>query len=234
MQSNRLGIIPARLGSKGFPGKNTAILNGKPLVTWTIEAAILSECFERIIVSSDDKNVLEIAESFGGIVEPYKRKVELSQDSTSGSEVAMDVVENTEHQDVGVFLQPTSPLRSADDIRAVCELAERNDYPSVVSLTEVTKSPNWMYSFNNRNNSLERYEKNNDLVTIRQDLNRLYQLNGAIYFFEVEWFLKSKSLVSENSRGYIMPPHRSVDIDTRFDLFLAEQIFSHSNDYGFQ
>ena len=91
-----------------------------------------------------------------------------------------------------------------------------------------------MYSFNNRNNSLERYEKNNDLVSIRQDLNRLYQLNGAIYFFEVEWFLKSKLLVSENSRGYIMPTHRSVDIDTRFDLFLAEQIFSNSSDFHSQ
>ncbi len=225
MVNKSIAIIPARLGSKGFPGKNTSIFNGKPLVSWTIEAALTSESFSKILVSSDDEAVLKIAESFGGIVKAYNRPESLSHDSVPGIAVALDAIENEKGSyEFGLFLQPTSPLRTSDDIKAIFRLAERQNYKSVVSITEATKSPNWMYSFDRNTNKVEKYEKENALIPLRQNTKSLYHLNGALYFFRIAWLLKTKEFITDDTRGYIMPAYKSIDIDSKSDFMLAELI----------
>lgn len=228
MVNKSIAIIPARLGSKGFPGKNTNIFNGKPLVSWTIEAALLSDSFSKIVVSSDDEAVLEIADSFGDIVTAYERRGSLSHDTVPGIAVALDAIENdNENYDFGLFLQPTSPLRTSDDIKAIFRLAHQQNYKSVVSIAEATKSPNWMYSFDKNTHKVEKYEREKALIPLRQNTRSLYHLNGALYFFQIEWLLKNREFITDATRGYIMPAYKSIDIDSKSDFLLAELISSN-------
>ncbi len=230
MVNKSIAIIPARLGSKGFPGKNTNFFNGKPLVSWTIEAALLSDSFSKIVVSSDDEAVLEIADSFGDIVKAYKRRRSLSHDRVPGIAVALDAIGNEkESYEFGLFLQPTSPLRTSDDIKAILRLAQQQNYKSVVSITEATKSPNWMYFFDRNSHKVEKYEKENALIPLRQNTKSLYHLNGALYLFQIAWLLKSREFITDVTRGYIMPGYKSVDIDSKSDFLLAELISSKLN-----
>lgn len=223
-----LAIIPARAGSKGLPGKNTICLHGRPLVCWTIDAAIKSQCFSRIVVTSNDNEVLGIAAKYGGVVTSLLRPEELCGDDVPGVSVALHAINSGHVSKYAMFLQPTSPLRSHKDIREACALGIQNNLKSVVSLTEVQKHPNWMFNVDEKNRTLSQYDKQ-DLHKIRQTIPKLYQLNGAIYLFDTEWMEQVRTLVSKDSRGYIMPFERSVDIDTKYDLMLAEQILSESN-----
>lgn len=221
--SRILGIIPARGGSKGVPRKNIRPLAGKPLIAWTIEAALASKSLNRVIVSSEDREILEIAQKWGAEV-PFTRPMELAQDTTPGIAPVIHALETLpENYDFVVLLQPTSPLRESQDIEAAVQLCLESSAPACVGVVESAQSPYWMFTRadNCRLTPLMAREK---LPARRQDLPVTYSVNGAVYVASVPWFLREKTFFSPETVGYVMSQERSLDIDNELDLAVAEMV----------
>jgi len=218
-----LAIIPARGGSKGVPRKNIRELSGKPLIAWTIEAALKSRYIDRLILSSDDDEIIEIAGKWG-CEAPFIRPKELATDVTGTANVIFHAIKNIgERYDYIVVLQPTSPLRLAADIDNCIKYCIEMNSTSCVSVTEAEKNPYWMYFLDNdgRMTSVIDVSK---IPTRRQDLPAAYSLNGAVYVVKVEWFEKSVKLIDKQTVAYVMPKIRSLDIDTELDLMIFQVI----------
>jgi len=217
-----VAIIPARGGSKGIPRKNIKQLFGKPLIVWTIEHAKKSRYIGRITVSTEDKEIAEISKKCGA--EVIERPEELAKDETPTIDVIFHVLEviKAENFEPGlvVLLQPTSPLRNAQDIDNAIELFLKNDCESVVSVCEVEHSLYWSFEIENR--YLKPIFGGKYLNMRRQDLPKVYTPNGAIYVSTPEILRKYKSFYCSKTIPYIMPPGRSVDIDNEIDFMLAE------------
>lgn len=216
-----VAIIPARGGSKGIPRKNIKQLFGKPLIVWTIEHAKKSRYIGRITVSTEDKEISEISKKYGA--EVIERPEELAKDETPTIDVIFHVLRvQAENFEPGlvVLLQPTSPLRNAQDIDNAIELFLKNDCESVVSVCEVEHSPYWGFEIENR--YLKPIFGGKYLNMRRQDLPKVYTPNGAIYVSTPEILRKYKSFYCSKTIPYIMPPERSVDIDNEIDFMLAE------------
>ncbi|WP_042170034.1 cytidylyltransferase domain-containing protein [Paenibacillus gorillae] len=213
-----LAIIPARGGSKGVPGKNIRMLNGKPLIAWTIEEANKSKYIDRAIVSSDDDAIIKTALEYGGDV-PFKRPEYLAQDGTSGLLPVVHAIEELPGYDYVVLLQPTSPLRDNKDIDACIELCVKSN-AFAVSITEPDKSPYWMFQRGTEEQLVPLIKEAN--ATRRQDLPKVFVLNGAVYVASVEQFIETKTFLTEHTVGYVMPKERSIDIDTVMDFQLCE------------
>ena len=211
-----LGVIPARGGSKGLPKKNILRVKNIPLIAWTIIAANKSKCIDRLVVSSDDDDIIDTASKWG-CEAPFTRPVELSTDTASSIEVILHAVEQLPGYEYVAILQPTSPLRTAQDIDKAFSLLLESGAPSCVSICESKESPYLMHALNinGRINSL--LDPLNE-VTRRQDLPKSYILNGAIYIARVDWLIESKTFVTSETVGYIMPIDRSIDIDDEIDL----------------
>jgi CMP-N-acetylneuraminic acid synthetase len=217
-----IALIPARGGSKGLPGKNIRIFGNKPLIAWTIEAAINSKSVDRVILSSDDDEIISVSRKYGCEV-PYKRKVALSEDSTSTIDVVLDALENISGVSTLILLQPTSPLRNSEDIKNALSIYYRSGAKSCVSVTEASQSPYWMYSLCDQSKLVPLH--NGVVIHRRQELKKAYSLNGAIYIVDVEWFKKQKAFIDANTVAFVMPQSRSVDIDTLDDFEYAEFLF---------
>lgn len=218
-----LGIIPARGGSKGVPGKNTAVVGSKPLVAWTIDSAKSSVYLDRLILSSDDSDAISVAEQAGCEI-PFVRPKVLAKDTSTSAEVVEHALSMLEEEfDIAVLLQPTSPFRTALDIDSCIEkcLATKT---SCVSVVKLDKSPSWMYTLE-KNGKLKSYNKD-EFARRRQDATPTYMLNGAVYAFHVRWFQEKQIFVDSQSLAYEMPEERSLDIDSKSDLefcrYLAE------------
>ncbi|WP_205451066.1 cytidylyltransferase domain-containing protein [Salinibacter ruber] len=140
-----LGVILARGGSKGLPRKNIRDLAGKPLIAWTIEAGHESEYLDRLILSSDDEEIMTVAEEHGCEV-PFRRPDELAQDDTPSMDALLHALNQVESHDYVVLLQPTSPLRTADDIDATIARCHQNEGMPCVTVTETDKPPQWMFT----------------------------------------------------------------------------------------
>ncbi len=220
-----LAIIPARGGSKGVPGKNIRAIGGKPLVAWTIEAATASRYIDRLILSSDDDDIIRLAKTYGCEV-PFRRPAELATDDASTVDTVLHAVDNIEEKyDLLVLLQVTSPLRTTVDIDCCIELYAQTQASSVVSVTETEKSPYWMYTIDEQS-YLAPLLANDELPQRRQDAPKVYLLNGAIYVIGVEKFLESKSFVLDKTQAYEMPKERSIDIDTESDIVAFEELIN--------
>jgi len=214
-----LAVIPARGGSKGVPRKNIRALNGKPLIAWTIEQASQSKYVDRVIVSSEDDEICQVAKQSGAEI-PFVRPAELASDTASGVDVLCHAVENSGGDyDYVVLLQPTSPLRQSQDIDAAIERGVERGAASVVSVTEATKSPYWMYQMDG-NGLLSQFVEN--VAANRQQLPQSYSVNGAVYVLEVATLLASRKILDEQTLGYVMPAERSYDIDTETDFLICE------------
>ena len=218
-----IAIIPARSGSKGLKDKNIRHLNGKPLLAWTIDAAVRSDEFDEILVSTDSEAYAEIARQYGADV-PFLRSPETSTDTASSWDTVAEVLENCRKGgnvfDTFCLLQPTSPLRTAEDIRNAYALyREKADF-AVVSVCEAEHSPLWCGHL--PENGEFRGFIREDAMKQRQSGGKFYRLNGAIYIVDVQKFGTSRFLYREGSFAYIMPQDRSVDIDTETDFRLAE------------
>lgn len=214
-----MAVIPARGGSKGVPRKNIRLLAGKPLVTWTIEQAAQSRYIDRVIVSSEDEEICQVAKQSGAEV-PFVRPMELASDTASGVDVLCHAVENAgADYDYVVLLQPTSPLRESTDIDAAIECCVSRTAKSVVSVAEATKSPYWMYQVQ-EGGKLTPFVEN--AASNRQQLPQSYALNGAVYVLEVAALLESRKILDEQTLGYVMPEERSYDIDTETDFLICE------------
>lgn len=217
-----IGIIPARSGSKGLKDKNIRALVGKPLLAYTIQAAQDSGIFDEIMVSTDSEKYAEIAREWGANV-PFLRSVRQSSDTASSWDVVKEVLERYvgmgKEYDSFCLLQPTSPLRSVDDIRKAYEIF-LNSAIAVISLCEVEHSP-LLCNRLPEGNSLKGFIQKGDNKQ-RQAAGKFYRINGAIYFVKINEFYKDDFLYREGSYGYIMPKERSIDIDTELDFRLAE------------
>lgn len=215
-----LAIIPARGGSKGVPRKNIRNLLGKPLIAWTIESGKKSKYIDKVIVSSEDSEIIEVAKCFGADV-PFIRPKHLAQDQTPGLDTVMHALRELPEYDYVVLLQPTSPLRLADDIDGCIEQLLNTDFPACVSVTEPEKSPYWMYTV--KEDGLMRPLIPQKKVTIRrQELPSVYALNGAIYVAQTKWLFKTNSFLTNETLAFIMPKSRSIDIDVEEDFLLCE------------
>lgn len=215
-----LAIVPARGGSKGIPRKNLRELGGKPLIAWTIIEAKKSHYIDRLILSSEDEEIIEVAKRWGCEV-PFKRPLELAKDDTPGIDPILHTLKILPEYDYVILLQPTSPLRQVHDIDSCLEKCLANNAKSCVSVTEARENPYWMYNISSDGVMQKLIEINNSF-TRRQDLPTVYKLNGAVYVAQSKWLLQNKSFLSEETIAYIMPFQRSVDIDEESDLQITE------------
>ena len=221
MKPKILAIIPARGGSKGVPRKNIRDLAGKPLIAWTIEEAKKSKYIDRLILSSEDDEIIEVAKKYGCEV-PFKRPIELAQDDTLGIDPVLHAIEQCPGYDYVVVLQPTSPLRTVEDIDGCIEKLISSGVDFCVSVTEPEKSPYWMYTL--ENNQMAPLLPQETLIARRQDLPKCYSLNGAIYVARINSFIEEKSFITTNTMAYVMSQERSFDIDTIVDFKICEYL----------
>ena len=217
-----LGIIPARGGSKRLPRKNMLDLCGKPLIAWSIEAGLNSKYIDKVVVSSDDDEILNISSNFGA--ETIKRPVELASDTATTFDAIKHTIENVEKYDYIVLLQPTSPLRNAKHIDEAIELLEIKNADAVVSVCEMDHSPLWSNTLPNDGN-MRGFLREEILNKRSQDLEKYYRLNGAIYICKTEKLLEEKGFfLKDNIFAYVMDRESSVDIDEEIDFKIAEVI----------
>ncbi|OKP90595.1 acylneuraminate cytidylyltransferase [Paenibacillus sp. P3E] len=215
-----LAIIPARGGSKGIPRKNIKTIAGKPLIAWTIEEAKKSRYIDRLILSSEDSEIIEIARAYGCEV-PFVRPKELSEDTTPGIDPVLHAINQLPNFDYVVLLQPTSPLRLLEDIDGCIENMVSIGAPACVSVTKTEKSPFWMYTLQG-NKLLKPLIKQDEVISRRQDLPDIYALNGAVYVADINWLLIRGSFLEDETAAFVMPRNRSSDIDTEEDFFFCE------------
>ena len=221
-----IAIIIARSGSKGLKDKNIRPLNGKPLLAYTIEAALQSGRFDTVMVSTDSRKYGKIAKEYGAEV-PFYRSKETSQDSTSPWDVVKEVLEQYkargEEYDTFALLQPTSPLRNADDIQKAYKEFEEKKANAVVSMCElecaihlVNKLPKSL--------SMKGFITEKQYNKRRQEIEPYYRFNGAIYISKVKTFYKHMNIYEDKCYAYIMDRNRSYDIDSEDDLKIVEAI----------
>ncbi|HZY31971.1 MAG TPA: acylneuraminate cytidylyltransferase family protein [Candidatus Methylomirabilis sp.] len=227
MTETIVGLIPARGGSKVIPDKNILPVGGLPLIAWTIAAAKASKCLHRVIVSTDSPTIGGIAREHGAET-PFLRPAALARDDTPGIEAVIHAVRwLDEHEGFrphcAIVLQPTSPLRTAQDIEAAIGLAKERQADAVVSVCEAHQHPYWMKRMTEDGRLSDMFSPSEG-YTRRQDLPRTYSLNGAIYLVRREILLERRTFYTERTYGYIMPSERSLDIDTPWDLYLADLI----------
>jgi N-acylneuraminate cytidylyltransferase len=212
-----LGLIAARGGSKGVPGKNIFMVNGRPLIQWSIEAARGSRYLDRLILSSDDSDIIEVARRAGCEV-PFLRDAALASDEASAIDVVADALARVPGYDIVVLLQPTSPLRIAADIDGTIELLVSSGAGACVTVCEAAEHPYWMFRLGD-NGRLSRFaEPPGGMPLRRQDLPAAWSLNGAVYAAGCDWFLQNRTFLSPDTVGYPMPAERSLDVDTFEDI----------------
>lgn len=214
-----LALIPARGGSKGIPRKNIRPFCGKPLLQWSIDAALAAVCVDQVVVSTDDPEIAEVAKA-GGAEVPFLRPLELATDTASGIAPVLHALDQLPEVSDVLLLQPTSPLRISADIEAIVALRQQAGRESAVSITPSAKHPAWMYSLSDD----QRLEPllQVDGAHCRQQLPPAYVLNGALYLASRDFLLREQAFIANNTVGYVMPAERSVDIDTPLDWQWAE------------
>ena len=216
---NLLALIPARGGSKGIPRKNIRSFCGKPLLQWSIEAALSSSSVDQVVVSTDDPEIAQVALASGAEV-PFLRPPELSSDSAPGIAAVLHALDQLPYVTDVLLLQPTSPLRTVHDIESIVALRNKALCESVVSLTPCAKHPAWMYNLAS-DQRLDPFLQE-QAPPCRQQLSMVYVLNGALYLASRSFLETEQAFISPDTVGYVMPPERSVDIDTPLDWQWAE------------
>lgn len=222
---NVLAIIPARGGSKGLPRKNVLDLGGKPLIAWSIEAALGARCVTRLVLSSDDDEIMRVAAQHGCEI-PFVRPPELATDTARSVDVVAHVLGQLPGYEYVMLLQPTSPLRTSADIDAAFALMQEAGAPACVSISPVEESPYWMYQLDQDGCLKSLLEAPGG--SRRQDLPVAYSLNGAIYIARTDWFIQAMSFVAGKTVGYKMPRSRGCDIDTAEDLDKVQNLLRHA------
>ena len=225
-----IAIIPARSGSKGLKDKNTKELSGKPLLAYSIDAAKKSNLFDEIMVSTDSEKYAEIARQFGANA-PFLRSEELSSDKACSWDVVIEVL--NKYKEIGktfdtvCLLQPTSPLRTAEDIVNAYRLLDSKHADAITSVCEVDHSPLWTMTLD-ESQSLANFRKNAS-DRPRQQLATYYRLNCAIYIRRIAYSNEQPTILTDKEFASIMPREHSVDIDTQLDFTIADSIMSNKS-----
>lgn len=222
-----LAVIPARGGSKRLPKKNILKLDNKPLIGWTIEAAKKSRYIDDIVVSSDSNEILNIAATYG--VRALKRPSELSGDTASTFDTLKHAIKNSKKYDYIILLQPTSPLRTVEDIDGAIQYLFEKKADAIVSVCKMEHSPLWSNTLDD-DKSMEHFLKDEVLNKRSQDLEQYYRLNGAIYISQVDKLLENGSFfLKENIYAYEMSQQHSIDIDTEIDFLFAQLLIKEDH-----
>ena len=217
-----LAIIPARGGSKRLPRKNILDLCGKPLIVWSIEAGLKSKYLNKVVVTSDDEEILQISQNFGATV--IKRPDELASDTATTFDAIEHSIKSLEKYDYVVLLQPTSPLRNKKHIDEAIELLEKKNADAIISVCEVEHSVLWCNTLDEDLN-MSNFLSDEVLNKRSQDLPKYYRLNGAIYICKTEKLLENRGFfIKENIYAYKMDKKYSVDIDEEIDFIIAKEI----------
>ncbi|MCM4161913.1 acylneuraminate cytidylyltransferase family protein [Antarcticibacterium flavum] len=224
-----LGLIPARGGSKGIPGKNIKLLGGKPLLAYTVEAAKASTLLDRVILSSDDAKIIDVAKDLGLEV-PFVRPAELAGDATSSLEVIRHALEELRSQgeeyDAVCLLQPTTPFRQEGLIDDVIRKFTEGNFDSLISVREVPAEFNPHWIFEEKEGKLQIATGEQKIITRRQELPKAYHRDGAVYITKTSVLLEQNSLYGGNIGFIDTTGSPYVNIDTREDWEEAERHLS--------
>ncbi|MFV9484371.1 cytidylyltransferase domain-containing protein [Christiangramia sp. ASW11-125] len=222
-----LGIIPARGGSKGIPGKNIKLLGGKPLLVYTIDSVKASELLTKCILSSDSEEIINSGKKFG-VEAPFIRPAEFAKDATASIDVIKHALEffaaSNEHFDAVCLLQPTTPFRITGLIDDAIRKFEAGNFDSLLSVREVPHefNPHWVFEEKNGRLQIATGEKN--IISRRQELPKAFHRDGAVYLTKTEVILQENSLYG-NRIGYIENSDADyVNLDTEADWVKAEKI----------
>jgi len=227
-----IALIPARGGSKGLPGKNLRPLAGKPLIVHTLEAALAARAVERVIVSTDDDEIIRVARSVDGVEVPFRRPPQLAGDSASAVDAylhaadCLELLDGTAPRSFCVLL-PTAPLRDAGDIDAAVALYHRTRAEVVLSVAPA-KPLAWHQHMDGDGRLVPATA--NSSVANRQDCPQSWVPNGAIYVLDMPALRRTRTYFGPATWGHPMPADRSVDIDTETDFLLAEMLLARSAD----
>jgi CMP-N,N'-diacetyllegionaminic acid synthase len=214
-----LAIIPARGGSKRLPRKNILDLNGKPLIAWSIEAGLNSKYVDKVVVTSDDREILDVADKYGA--EIIIRPDDLASDMATTVDTVEHVLENIDSYEYLVLLQPTSPLRTYKHIDEAIQLLEQKNADAIIGVCETDHSPLWTNTLPN-SKSMDNFLSPEIIGKRSQDLDKHYRINGAIYICKTDKFIQEKTLfIKNNNYAYEMERSASVDIDNHIDFILA-------------
>jgi CMP-N,N'-diacetyllegionaminic acid synthase len=228
---NVVAVITARGGSRGLPRKNILPLAGKPLIAHSIAVAHQAERVNRVILSTDDEEIMDVGRQYGAEV-PFVRPPELSTDNAAHIDVMLHVIawleEHGELPDAVLLLQPTTPLRSPTDLDGAIELMKATSCPAVVGVSPAESHPFLTYKLDGKGELIGfidhglRYPR-------RQDLPPAYTLNGALYLNRCSSLRETQMFQPPGAFGWIMPPERSVDIDTLEDFAHANSLLDAQN-----
>ena len=199
--------------------------SGKPLIAWTIEYANKSNFVDEVIVSTDNKKIAETATKYGATV-PFIRPSHLASDEIDSNSVVLHALDSLDKKfDIVMLLQPTSPLRNETDIDMALTEMYKKKVLSLVSVVEAVHPPEWIIRLNN-----DKIISDN-LLSLREtkdNFDKAYQLNGAIYISESNEYRKNGTFFSSKTTTYEMPPERSIDIDFKIDFLLGELIIKNN------
>jgi CMP-N,N'-diacetyllegionaminic acid synthase len=226
---NILALITARGGSKGLPRKNIKLLSGKPLIALTIECARKSEYVDRVVVSTDDEQIAAISRKFHAET-PFMRPKSLATSNAKSIDVVLHALDwlkkHGQRYDLLLLLQPTSPLRTPEDIDRAIELLFKKKAKAVVSVSETEHHPYWS-NILPKNACMKGFIPRSIMNKVRQELPAFYRLNGAIFLVFSDHLKTHRNFYGKDTYAYIMPRERSVDIDTKIDFYLAEYLLKH-------
>lgn len=212
-----LAVIAARGASKGLPRKNVRELAGKPLIAWSIEAAAKSRFLDRTIVSTDDAEIAGVARLWGGDV-PFLRPADLASDTAAIEDAVLHAADSVaERYRYVVLLQATSPLRLGSDIDEALARCRTLGAPACISVVSTPKA-RWTLEMDGAGRLAPLLKS----TARRQELPDAFQPNGAIYVAELDWLRTRRRFYAPETVGYLMPPERSIDIDTMLDFRIAD------------
>jgi N-acylneuraminate cytidylyltransferase/CMP-N,N'-diacetyllegionaminic acid synthase len=223
-----LGLILARSGSKGLPAKNTMMLGGKPLLAWSVEAAIKSSFVTDVIISTDSVDIATTAAEYGAEV-PFIRPDHLSTDTSTSADAVAHAIEflqeRNRHYDYVILLEPTSPLRDFADIdEAFIALLESGGSSLVSVCRASTTHPAFMFNMG-AENILSPYESSRPIGSIRrQDVDEVYYPEGSIYISSIETFEKEHSFYHRGTQGFEVPRWKALEIDEALDFLLVQAV----------
>lgn len=229
-----LGIIPARGGSKGLPGKNIKELAGKPLIAYTIAQAQASRYIDRILVSTDSPRIAEVARRHNAEA-PFMRPPDLANDKTGMLAVLLHAIEWLEHHaqsryDIIVLLQVTSPLRETEDIDNCIALLVEKNAENVFAVTPSHTNPYFTMVEIDENGKVRPVKSSN--AQTRQSAPSVFEINGAVYVWWTDVLQQQQQTLLDKSHIYIMPKERSIDIDDSLDFNIASMILHEKRSAG--
>jgi CMP-N,N'-diacetyllegionaminic acid synthase len=226
-----LALVPARGGSKGIPRKNLRLIGGKPLVQYTLQAALAAKVVDHVFLSSDDQEILALGASMG--VTQVHRPAEFASDTASAIDVVKHFLRTLDGEQLArdpylIYLQPTSPLRTAVHIDEAFELMQRTGGHMLMSVVELEKSPYKTFSIDAQGRLQSLFEERLSNAR-RQDLPATYLPNGAMYVFRVSDFTSRDGFPSNGSVPYLMTAASSVDVDVEQDIARLERTLGEAH-----